>query len=141
MEFWSFRKPVFFVGMYSSPACSIVYTLYPTVYRTITPPPPLPPPSSSEASAPCFSPPPHRRRHGYAPTSTAAQSSQTITPIISPARIPQPERALTIESNLQTGSLGCAPTPSQYFARAVSSCISLIGFPPISSGGGFAMGS
>lgn len=32
---------------------------------------------------------------------------------------------LTILSNLQAGSLGCAPTPSQYFALAISNLTSL----------------
>jgi hypothetical protein len=36
--------------------------------------------------------------------------------------------ALTIENSLHTGSLGCAPTPSQYFVRNVSSCSSLYRF-------------
>lgn len=44
-----------------------------------------------------------------------------------------------ILSNLQTGSLGCAPTPSQYFARAVSSRMSL--YEVLSVESIFGMGS
>lgn len=35
----------------------------------------------------------------------------------------------TMLNNLQAGSLGCAPTPNQYFALEVSSLISLIALP------------
>jgi hypothetical protein len=49
-------------------------------------------------------------------------------------------RLHTIASNLQHGSDGCAPTPNQYFARAVSNLISLKGFP-CPQGAGFGMGS
>ena len=49
-------------------------------------------------------------------------------------------RTRTMESNLQAGSDGCAPTPSQYFARTESSLISLNGLPS-PSGGGFGIGS
>ena len=35
----------------------------------------------------------------------------------------------TILNNLHAGSLGCAPTPNQYFARDMSSFISFIGLP------------
>lgn len=41
----------------------------------------------------------------------------------------------TIESNLQAGSEGCAPTPSQYFALTKSNLISLNGLPSPSVGG------
>jgi len=41
---------------------------------------------------------------------------------------------ITIESNLQAGSDGCAPTPSQYFARTESSFISLNPLPSPSAG-------
>lgn len=41
----------------------------------------------------------------------------------------------TMASNLHAGSLGCAPTPSQYFARAVSSLMSLYGRPSPDFGG------
>lgn len=34
-------------------------------------------------------------------------------------------KGLTIDNNRHAGSEGCAPTPSQYFARAMSSLISL----------------
>lgn len=50
-------------------------------------------------------------------------------------------RTRTILNNLHAGSLGCAPTPSQYFARDVSSFISLKGLPPSPSGAGFGIGS
>jgi hypothetical protein len=36
--------------------------------------------------------------------------------------------ALTIENSRHTGSLGCAPTPNQYFVLIVSSCRSLYRF-------------
>lgn len=38
-------------------------------------------------------------------------------------------KELTIDSSRHAGSEGCAPTPSQYFARAMSSLISLYGLP------------
>jgi len=38
----------------------------------------------------------------------------------------------TIERNLQIGSVGCAPTPIQYFARSMSSWIFLCTFPLVS---------
>lgn len=47
---------------------------------------------------------------------------------------------LTILSSLHAGSLGCAPTPNQYFARDVSSLMSLIALPS-PDGGGLGMGS
>jgi len=40
----------------------------------------------------------------------------------------------TILNNLHAGSLGCAPTPSQYFALAESSLISFQRFPSPSIG-------
>ena len=43
--------------------------------------------------------------------------------------------ALTIDNNLHAESLGCAPTPNQYFARAESSLMSLNGLPSPSVGG------
>lgn len=52
----------------------------------------------------------------------------------------QENNALTILKILHMVSLGCAPTPNQYFALAVSSLISLIGFPS-PSGAGLGMGS
>lgn len=45
-----------------------------------------------------------------------------------------------ILNNLQAGSLGCAPTPSQYFALDVSNLISLNGFPS-PKGAGLGTGS
>ena len=39
-----------------------------------------------------------------------------------------PNSALTIENSRHTGSLGCAPTPNQYFVLIVSSCRSLYRF-------------
>ena len=49
-------------------------------------------------------------------------------------------QAHTIAKSRQTGSEGCAPTPSQYFARDVSSLMSLNGLPS-PKGGGFGIGS
>lgn len=43
-------------------------------------------------------------------------------------------------NNLQAGSLGCAPTPNQYFALEVSSLMSLIALPS-PEGGGLGTGS
>jgi len=48
--------------------------------------------------------------------------------------------SLTIDKSLHAGSEGCAPTPSQYFARAVSSLMSLWGLP-WPRGAGLGMGS
>ena len=39
------------------------------------------------------------------------------------------QNLLTIASRRHTGSEGCAPTPSQYFARTVSNLMSLKGLP------------
>lgn len=47
---------------------------------------------------------------------------------------------LTIDSSRHAGSEGCAPTPSQYFARAISILISLNGLPS-PCGAGFGIGS
>lgn len=47
---------------------------------------------------------------------------------------------LTIDSSRHAGSEGCAPTPSQYFARAMSIFTSLNGLPS-SCGAGFGIGS
>ena len=52
----------------------------------------------------------------------------------------KPEYSLTIANSLLAGSEGCAPTPSQYFALAVSSLMSLKGLPR-PSGCGLGMGS
>lgn len=41
----------------------------------------------------------------------------------------------TIDSSRHTGSVGWAPTPSQYFAREVSSWMSFVGLPTPSAGG------
>jgi hypothetical protein len=49
-------------------------------------------------------------------------------------------RQTTIESNLQAGSEGCAPTPSQYLALTESSFMSLKGLPSPSVGA-FGIGS
>ena len=46
----------------------------------------------------------------------------------------------TMASRRHMGSLGCAPTPSQYFTRDTSNWISFTGFP-VPSGGGFGIGS
>jgi hypothetical protein len=54
--------------------------------------------------------------------------------------VPAFDGALTMDSNLQAGSDGCAPTPSQYFARTESSLISLKCLPSPSAGG-FGIGS
>ena len=49
-------------------------------------------------------------------------------------------RGQTIDNNLQAGSEGCAPTPSQYLALTVSILMSLNGLPS-PFGGGLGMGS
>lgn len=46
----------------------------------------------------------------------------------------------TIDSSRHTGSVGWAPTPSQYFAREVSSWMSFVGLP-MPSAGGLGIGS
>lgn len=58
----------------------------------------------------------------------------------SPPPLPPNADQLTILNNRHTGSLGCAPTPSQYFARDVSSLMSLNGLPS-PSGAGLGIGS
>jgi len=40
--------------------------------------------------------------------------------------------ALTIDNNLHTTSVGCAPTPIQYFALVMSSFTSLCSTPEVS---------
>lgn len=47
----------------------------------------------------------------------------------------------TIERNLHTVSVGCAPTPIQYFARSMSRRMSLCSFPEVSYVSFFGMGS
>lgn len=76
----------------------------------------------------------HSTNSSYAPVSApAARSTQLETSIsteyFTTPHPPSPcDPQLTKLSNLQTGSLGCAPTPSQYFVRLVSSCMFLYFF-------------
>lgn len=42
------------------------------------------------------------------------------------------EEIRTIDKNLHTVSVGCAPTPIQYLARSMSSLMSLCSFPDVS---------
>lgn len=47
----------------------------------------------------------------------------------------------TMERNLHTVSVGCAPTPTQYFALSTSSLMSLCSFPDSSYESFFGIGS
>ena len=83
-------------------------------------------------------------------TSPTARPPSSLPSFIPTSRAPSPsappphkntkKRTHTILNSLHIGSLGCAPTPSQYFARDVSSLISLIGFPSL-CGAAFGTGS
>ncbi len=62
--------------------------------------------------------------------------SSPITSLYAPPPLHAPflSHVRTIDNNLHAGSLGCAPTPSQYFALTLSRRISLNGLPSPSSG-------
>ena len=76
-------------------------------------------------------------------SSSSSSSSSTLTDLSSPNRRRRKKGKKkrifikhTILNNRHAGSLGCAPTPNQYFALVVSSRISLNGFVPSSPTGG-----
>lgn len=96
---------------------------------------------TSLAPQPSPPPPSAADRDTLAPaTQSNLNVSHHLTLKFTPSPPSPSNKRLTILNNLHAGSLGCAPTPSQYFARDVSSLMSLIGFPS-PDGGGLGMGS
>lgn len=122
--------------------CVIPLFAAPALHTTITaphPPASAPLPARDTSAPTTQSAPPRLARVPFLRT-----VPRTILPSLrSPSRhhpTHERKRQHTILNSLQAGSLGCAPTPNQYFAREVSSLISLIGFPS-PEGGGLGMGS
>ena len=72
------------------------------------------------------------------PPKSVLQSPRKSPPGI--LRIVGKRESHTMLKSLQAGSLGCAPTPNQYFALEVSSLMSLIALPS-PEGGGLGTGS
>ena len=137
---------------------SILYVIVPPA-QPLPPPsaPPLSAPSPSAASsvqyisAPSILSVPHtsasssaspklqKALNPFAPSFSISPKAPNYNPSL-PNHIRTKTPRLTILKSLHAGSLGCAPTPNQYFALAVSSLISLTGFPS-PKGGSLGTGS